>query len=510
MKKAVIWVLFLCVTLAQSALSEKKQLPDIGVTALFPDEYTVVTQNNVRDHTDFFVEGSAEDIEREMILSGVHAIAFSPEEDVQLRLIAVDGDETAKLYYDVERYTSAMRSEIRNYFLDRTNFEAEGIRYSEAEWTNKPGQGRLLRMSYNVRIGEEVVARGRQAYTIRNGMAFTLDMRVSGRTVTSADELVFEAFVAGTLLPRDEDMPLLPVGLTLAAPLPEEVYKPELSVRGTTTRGAAVAAYFQPNDSDPMLAAETVASNNGSFQLDITLPHTGDTRLYIVASLTGLEDSDVGGWINYEPNRLPVNFTAYPKGVVTDSQIYVTGKTIGGVVIQCMEGEENQRITTGSDGSFSFKLDRMQTGERTVVLSFTKDAFNNRRFTFNFDREWLMEDYVKQLDKQVKSLSYQRLTDEAERYAGRIVRYSGLVVQVSGTDGRTYVELASKQEADGTWDSRIIAVAEGIDVALAEGDMADIYFEVTTERYSFPSLSEAEDGSIVELPAVKLLAYQKK
>lgn len=488
----------------------RTMLEEIGVKTVFPSGYVVVTPDYVSSNMEFFPGKTVDEAERELILSGVHAIAFSREGDVILRVIAEEGDETAAAYRDIEQYTTAMRTQIRNQFLDKANWP-ENVRYTDAEWTNKTGRGRILQLSYTVREGDVTVVRGRQAYTIRDGMAFTLDMQVIGRKLETSDEKMFDLFIGDTSFPVDESTPVLPVGLTLDSPLPEEVYKDTFTVKGVTTKGASITAYFQPDDSGPVEVCTTTAGNSGVFRLDITLPEVGDTRVYLIASLNGFEDSDVGGWVSYDPKRLPVSFTSYPDGLVTDSQIVISGKTIGGVDIQCMEGDTNKKARTGSDGKFSFTMDRNITGERTVVLSFTRDGFLNRRFTLQFNRQWIMEDYVKQLDKTVQPLSYQNLTERADRFIGRIVRYSGLVVRLSSAEGVTYVELATKMGKDETWGERIIAVAEGFEVPLEAGDMADIYFEVTGESYTFTGDDASdENDALVDLPAVKLVGYQKK
>jgi len=509
MKKTLCFAL-ICLALLASAAAQaslsKYPLSDLGASISLPSDYTVVTPETVSSHLEFFGATSAEDAEREMILSGVHVAAFSPSQDVMLRLTAVDGDETAKAYHDIERYTAAMRTEIRTFFLDRKNFD-EGMRYTEADWTNKTGRGRILQLQYTVREGEEIIIRGRQAYTIRAGMAFTLDMQVTGRRISAEDERMFDSVLGALVFPRDENVPLLPVGLKLAEPIPEEVHRDTLTLRGETTKGATVAAYYQPNIGNPVPIGEVTASNSGAFRLDIQL-YTGDNRIYILATLGGFEDSDVAAWVNYDPSRLPVSFTSYPEGIVTDERIIVSGKTIPGVTIQCMEGETNKKTTTGSDGRFSFTLDRDATGSRRVALSFDRAGFANRRFTFDFTREWLMEDWVRQLAKQAQSLSYQNLTENTQRFIGRIVCYSGLVVEVSESEGVTYVDLASRQDSSGNWGNRIIAFSEaGMEIPLQQGDMADIYFEVTPETFTFPDNLSELDGQTIELPAVKLLGY---
>lgn len=140
-----------------------------------------------------------------------------------------------------------------------------------------------------------------------------------------------------------------------------------------------------------------------------------------------------------------------------------------------MEGEDNKQVRTGSDGSFSFKLDKAATGERTVTLALSKDGFADRRFNITFTRLWKMEDYADYLDDQVRALSYENLSTQPEKFTDRIVRYEGHVLDVSGTDLRTYVHVATRQTKDGGWTDALIAVAEDETVLLDAGDSIVLY-----------------------------------
>lgn len=515
MKRASFFVvcLFVLVLVLEAACladnaGKKVSMPDIDASVSVPASYTAITPETARDHMALFPGMTIDDVERMMILDDISMQAFSPSKDVTLTIIAKQGDEKASMYHDIERYTSEMRGEIRAYYQNRDNFEEDGIRYSDVEWTNKTGRGRMLLMNYTVREGEETIARGRQAFTIRNGLLFTLDMRVNGRKLSGEDESAFETMLDTMAFPTDPNMPLLPVGLELDAPIPLEVHKDTFTVRGKTTKGARVSAYYQPDDSDAVPITSVDASSGGAFRMDITLPNEGDTRIYIVASLNGFEDSDVGGWVSYEPKRIPVTFDSYPDAVVTDAQVVISGKTLSGVSIQCMEGDMNKKVRTGSGGSFSFRLKADTEGEREVVLSMTRDGFENRRFTFNFHREWLMEDYVKRLDKDVQSLSYENLSENGQKYIGRIVRYTGNVIDISESEGRIYVELATEKDKDGIWRNRIVAIADDMEIPFSVDDSVALYFEVTGESYEVQDSSFEFDGQSTNMPSVKLIAYQ--
>lgn len=514
MKKLAACCLFLLMFCMPSALAEDTagfSITENGITTAFPASWKVVTPASVAQNFKYFTEATPEIAEANLLAEGVCAVAFSPSGDAMLRVIVAEGDETAALYYDIERYTTEMRNAIKADFLDKDAWALTGYRYTEANWTNREDEGRRLNLTYTVRFDEEIVARGMQVYTIHNGKAITLDIQVKGRKLTADDERVFERFVEDTKLPAagESAAPLLPVGLVLTGIVPEETYKDTLTITGETGKAAIVSAYALPAEGEDMTnIGQIKANNSGTFKLEIKLPSPGEWRLYFKAELEGHEISEEARWINYDPKKLPVTFTSFPEGDVYDSQIIISGKTISGVTIQCMEGETNKKTTTGSDGSFSFKLDRAIVGNRHVVLSFTKKNFENRRFDVQFNRQWAREDYVKYLADKVQSLSYANLTENAQKYVGRQVKYSGEVLDVSSVGSITYVQLGMKQDKEGRWTEQLVAVGDGIEVTLSPGDSTTLYIEVTTNTYAFSEVNADGDEIDLDLPAVKLLTYE--
>lgn len=505
---AIALMLF-CAVMPLFGAKAEVTLKDIGVTTAVPDGWTVVTPDTVAANFSFFEEDTPEIAADVLRSEGVYLVAFSKSGDATLRIIAEEGDSDVALYYDIDRYTPQMRTKIKNDFLNTELWQLTGYKFLEAEWSNKAGQGRMLNLTYNVRSGGEIVARGRRVYTIHGGRAFSLDLQVRGRQVTAEEAKVFANFVAKTKFPQDVNMPLLPVGLALNSPIPEETYKADIALRGETTGGASLEAWLVNSDGESTEVGNTVAAKNGSFRLDVSLPGEGEYRLFLVATLSGYADSETSGWVDYSRKRLPVSFTSFPTGEVYDSQIYITGKTIPGVKIQCMEGDTNKKATTGSNGEFSFKLDRNIVGPRTVTLSFDKDGFDNRRFTAEFNRQWLMEDFAKSLADKVQSLSYANLTQNAAKYVGRIVKYTGEILNVSQNGDRTYIQMGTKQDKNGVWQDRIVAVTEHVEVLLSEGDRASLYVEVTDQTYMFPETNADGDEIEVLLPSVIMLAYEK-
>lgn len=513
-KKTSLCMLFCLLWMQAAALAGETDdaslsLHEIGLSTVFPAGWTIIIRDNAAPYAWLFEADTETDALRKMEAEGLYAVAFSPEGDAALRVYAADDDETVRVYYDIDRYTPAMRTGIKEHFLDRAAWAVTGYRFTEANWTNKEGQGRLLHLQYTVHSGDVTVASGRQVYTVRNGLAVTLDLRVTGRQISKEDERAFNAMVAGTEFPVSTDIPLLPTGLTFTTALPEETHKAGQTVRGETTKGATVSAWLVQDDNELVKLGETTASGS-TFRLDFELPEEGELRLYFTAELDGFETSQEGRWIYFDASRLPVTFTSYPDALYTGAQVIIEGETIAGVTLTCVEGEVySKKVVTGADGTFSFKLDQAIVGERQVELVAQKDGFEPRTFTLRFDRQWLAEDYGKYLDDQVQSLSFANLTEHAEKYVDRLVKYSGTVLNVSSAGTRTYVQLGVRQDKNGKWSERIVAVADGMEVALAEGDAATLYFEVTGEFFVFSDIDEDGREADINLPSVRLIVCVK-
>lgn len=64
-------------------------LEEVGVTAMFPEGWTVVTPQTTAENMRWFDEPSAEIAANNLLSAGVLAIAFSPEGDETLRIIDV-------------------------------------------------------------------------------------------------------------------------------------------------------------------------------------------------------------------------------------------------------------------------------------------------------------------------------------------------------------------------------------------------------------------------------------
>ena len=500
-------LLLCCALAAPCALAAVSFVPfelaGTGVTAVFPAGWAVVTPDTVENNMKWFAEESAEIARNNMLSEGALAIAFSSDGD-SLRVFSSEDGESA-LYYDIERYTTEMRSAIRADFLDRDAWALTGYRFTSAEWTNRDGQGRILWMNYTLRYDDEIIARGLQAFTVRGGRRLTLQFRTTGK-VEAADETMFKNFVAGFVFPEAdaEEMRLLPVELTVTGGLPEETNQKKLTLRGKTEKKATVAASVVDADGNTTPCGSVAAGSDGAFRLTAELPGEGEWQLIVTATKDGYADSSLTSLLTCKYNMMPVNFTSYLSGDVYDDKLILSGKTLPSVKIQCIEGETNKTSHSDSSGNFSFTLDRGITGKRTVVLAMSKKGYNERRFVIEFNRCWAEGEYAQYLQNQAESLSYKNLVEKGDRFIGRIVCYDGTVEDISSSGARTYVRFAR----DGDKTAQLVAVLDGGEVSVAAGETARLYFRVTGESYTMSMLGTDGEVRDAELPSVTLLSLE--
>ncbi|HML47043.1 MAG TPA: hypothetical protein PKE04_09890, partial [Clostridia bacterium] len=475
-------------TLSGTALAEQKvTLPLARLETAFPDGWTVVTPETAANHASLV--GVPAEIAGDALRSeNVIAAAYAPGGNPFMR-IRMESDADTQVYFDIERYTADMRTAIKNEYLDTEVWSLMGLRFTEAAWKNSASIGRYLRLTYYRREEGEIVSRGLMAHTVRNGYAYILEIQADGRKLSAAETKQFEQTLGATRYVPQLDMPLLPVGLALNAPLPEEVCETAFTLRGNTEPGAAVTAWLQFLDEEPFRVGETKARNSGTFTLEVALPGEGMWQMYLRSELEGFEESSMTVRLTCDLDQIPVNLTHALEGEVWDAQPRLEGTALAGATLTLIEGESTVERRT-SDGSFSFKLDPETAGPRTVSLTVRKAGYPDRTLTYSFERHWQDADYAAYLQDRVQGLSYANLSGSPAKYAGRLVSFSGVITDFSSGGGQYYLRLAVT-EKKGAWTDEMIFVTEE-DLLLAADDQMTCYGVVTGEPYPIP-LPPTED-----------------
>lgn len=489
-------------TFMGSALADRKvSLPSVYLETAFPDGWTVVTPDTAATHAALLgmpAEVAAEAMRSENVIVAAYAPAGTPV--IRIRM---ETDALTALYFDIERYTTAMRAALKAEYLDTEVWQLLGLRFTEAEWKNKSDIGRYLRLTYYRRLDEEIVSRGLMAHTVHNGSAYILEMSVDGRKLSSAEIKLFEQTVNATTYQPQLEMPLLPTGLAFDAPPPLEVSDTAFRLRGTTEPGATVTAYLQFLDDAPVAVGEAIARANGGFTLDVTLPGEGMWQLHIDAALDGFETTRATSRLTCDADQIPINLTQAFGGEIWDAQPRLEGATLKGVTLLVTDGDQTiERRNT--DGSFSIKLSPEPSGTRTVTLTAQKAGFPDRTLTYTFERRWHDADYAKYLQDQIERLSYANLIANPAKYQGRLVRFAGMVTSVSSGGDVYYIRLATT-EKKGEWTDEMIFVTQE-DLLIDADDLIWCYGIVRGDTYSIPlPATEDAQGHTVDLPALTLV-----
>lgn len=502
--KRWIQTMLLAALLAVSgtALAEQKvALPLARLETAFPDGWTVVTPDTAANHADLL--GVSAQIAGDTLRSEkVIVAAYAPGGNPFMR-IRMKSDADTQVYFDIERYTTGMRTALKEEYLDTEVWSLIGLRFTEAAWKNSSSIGRYLRLTYQRRLDGEIVSRGLMAHTVRNGYAYILEIQADGRKLSAAEAKHFEQTLGATFYVPQLEMPLLPAALAFDAPLPGEVCETAFTLRGKADPGAAVTAWLQFLDEEPFSVGETVARNSGTFTLAVTLPGEGMWQMHLQSALEGLETTRITTRLTCDLDQIPVNLSEALEGEIWDAQPRLAGMTMSGVTLTLSEGESVVE-RRASDGSFAFKLDPAATGPRTVTLTARKAGYPDRTLHYDFERYWQEADHAAYLQDQVQRLSYENLFGDPKKYAGRLVSFSGMITEFSSGGGQYYLRLATT-EKKGIWTDEMIFVTDE-DLLLAADDQVTCYGVVTGETFPIPlPPTEDEEGRTVHLPALQLL-----
>ena len=224
-------LLILLLSLCPAALAQQVVMEDAGVAMEFPDPWLVLSPATVRVYADLLADAGldAAAMAERYKQDGVVCEAWSEDFTQSLRL-CVTSDERSQRIHDIERATSSERSQLASLFENnRYEGQKSNVRYQSASWLTHSSMGRFLLLRYNVRESDEIVARGLQYFTIRNGVNYVIDWQVSGRSLTNADLTWFrQEILENFLFTVQIDPPPLPVTLEVA--LPTETGSADLTV----------------------------------------------------------------------------------------------------------------------------------------------------------------------------------------------------------------------------------------------------------------------------------------
>lgn len=498
-------LLILLLSLCPAALAQQVVMEDAGVAMEFPDPWLVLSPATVRVYADLLADAGldAAAMAERYKQDGVVCEAWSEDFTQSLRL-CVTSDERSQRIHDIERATSSERSQLASLFENnRYEGQKSNVRYQSASWLTHLSMGRFLLLRYNVRENDEIVARGLQYFTIRNGVNYVIDWQVSGRSLTNADLTWFrQEILENFLFTVQIDPPPLPVTLEVA--LPTETGSADLTVSGTASANATLTLSGVCGEGEQTVLAQGEASSGGSFTLSFTLPQEGEYFLTLRAEKEGYAPASASGQLTYEARLLPVNFTQLPTGDVTTDTTALSGTTLSGASIQLLSEKGLVTRRVGSSGAFSFELTSDTEGVHEYTLVVTLDGYDQRRIPITFTRVITDAQRMQAIKDSAVRLSYATLQTRSDEHAGEVMRLSGQVAEVTQGDGVWFVRMNITQDTRGNWSSPVLITCAD-NPGIESGSNIVIYASVAE-----PFVEQDLEGQDVLVPGFTFILWEQQ
>ena len=430
-----------CLACLGGATAEEMNLPSVQATLAFPDAWLVVTPASLSVYRAILSEAGMdmEDMEARFNSDGVVAEGWAEDYADSYRLM-VREDERSQRIFDIGRATAAQRKAIAASFTDKQAWRLTSLRYQEATWQNHPTMGRFLFLRYNVVEEDEIVERGVQYFTIRNGRNYILDWTIRGRRFTNKDLAYFKGVLAGLAFTEQLPAPPLPLSLSVEGGMPTETGSGQLTLRGKTESEAGLVLSEVINGQHETLSI-SVANREGSFVLNASLSGEGSHELVLTASKEGYQDAQITETLLFQPGLLPINFDALPDTRHEGNSFTLSGRAPAGTQLQLLTGQRAIERRVGSNGRFSIDMDTSQSGPYSWTLIADHKGYSQRRIAIEFVREYTQEQELETMRRNAGHVSYAQLTSRNEAYKGRVLAFVGTVLEITEGEGTWFLRL---------------------------------------------------------------------
>lgn len=491
-KHLLIALTLLCLVAAFPALAEQYSFDAIHAAVSLPDGVyeTVLTPQNLASQEAFIQSrgGTVASWEADFKARGIMLQAYDQDTDRVLVISALQ-DVDGQRYFDINEAGTNIRADYRKSHGKDGAWSVLGYHYDSISWKNFKS-GRFLQLRYSYRQGGELVCRGFQRRTIRNGYTITVDMQVFGRNVTGADNTalnkVFATFAFSQVLP----VPELPITLAETATAPVETNKRAFTMKGETKKDAKMSAVVMSFTDTQGQVFSATADKNGKYSLPIELPREGSYLMTLTVESPGLASLTKSYSITYQEGLLPAVITAPPPDILPQDSFTLSGTTESGVdVVLSVNGVETKK-KTGRDGGFSFKINTAAEGGYSISLTLSKKGFNDRNFSYNTSRLISQQAKDEALRQKAVSPPYALMAANPENYDGQLLTYTGFLVSKEDVSGEWILRVALEKTNTGFADEMIVT-AEG-DPGYAAGSRVRIYANLVGKNIGQNAAGEEE------------------
>lgn len=497
--RLLIALTLLCLVVAFPVLAEQYAFDAFHASLSLPDGVyeTVLTQDNLASHEAFIQSrgGTVAGWEADFKARGIWLQAYDQDMDRVLVLSALR-DVDGQRYFDINQHPSSVRADYRISHGRNGAWSVLGYNYESISWKNfEPG--RFLQLRYSYRQGGELVCKGYQRRTIRNGYTITLDMQVYGRNVSNADNTalnkVFDTFAFTQVLP----VPELPITLSETATAPVETNQRSFTMKGETKAEAKLSAVVMSFTDTQGQVFTANADKKGRYSLPIELPREGSYLMTLTVESPGLESLSKSYSIIYQEGLLPAVITVPPPETFPQDSFTLMGKTESGVdVLLSVNGAETKK-KTGRDGEFSFNINTANEGGYSINLSLSKKGFSDRVFSYSASRLISQQAKDEALRQKAISPAYSDFAANPEAFDGQLLGFTGYLVSSEDAAGEWILRVALQKTGD-IYEEEMIVTAEA-DPGLAAGSQVEVY--------AYPvgkNLGQTASGEEETLPKLQL------
>ena len=488
LKKRLIFAILvtLAALLAFGAASADQgiTLKEIGMKMEIPDNYTILTKENLSSQGEFLSQlGKTPELtEADWTERGVVLQAWTPDGQACLEVRAVQDDD-ARAYYDLDQQPKEMRGSFRNAHLKNVKYKEMGYTFKNVDWKRQTLGGNFLVIKYFRKLQDGSMYWGVARKTVRNGFTITLDYQVYEKKLWNgvenklnkiANRVEFTSLgdvpetatgVASITTPGDEGQAVAAVVYT-AVP-PAETDTGEFTVEGSTLPGAHLIAVEMrmATDAEPQLF-ETDAGANGKFKLKVKLPEEGVWLMTMtVENGSQVIAEQVFDTTTYNNILIPVRMERDIPEELGGNETVLSGVTINNVTVQCIVMANGSVIfdktaRTNRSGKFKFTINTSLEAEYNITLVFSKKNYDTRRMEGNVKRELTQADRDESTRKNALKPAYSALTKKMDLYVGKALTYKVYLVKWEQIGDEWVITAALRKAGKGYRDYLVIVSDE--------------------------------------------------
>lgn len=512
MKKRGISLL-LCAAMALGAGMAHAE--DAGTTYVFPYEgmrytqgagETVLTQTNLDDHAELIGQlgTTKEAILASYIASGI-VMEVIPDDGGQIAVSVADAGDFA----DVMSMDEADAGRIA---LFAKQFEDSGL-YESCEILQT--QPACVRLTSSAMYGSMPVYSLKYA-TLNLGRLYMFTQTIVGREPDETDDARMEAVIARvqmlSSIPQTTPEPAAtPAPTPTGSPVPTpgvaevisrtgnmEIYgmpafttQADITVMGKTDASAKVSVAV-----DDRTLGTTVAKEDGSFALRVTLPQAGEMTL---AVMTDSAETMLG--ITYAMPQPRFEFLELESTGFTGSTFTVRGQTEPGASVRVSGEGISDVAQANKSGVFTVRLRFDAPGTKDVTFTVRAEGFGELAQTVTFTREQTEREFIADFRKKMIEPEYDDVAKAPQDYAGKQFIFRGKIMEFTDFDGSPCALVCVVNPRQGVWQGPYWIVLQGNE-QIAVGDIMTFY--LVGEALTLPADGQyTASGQVVEAPVAR-------